>query len=339
MTAPSRLTAIGSYTAATGGRGVGVTLVRRNDDDLIIVDAVAADSPSFLAWAPDGSHLYAVEETDEGALIDYELRGERLVRVAGIPLGSARPCHVAVHPSGRLLVASCYGGGEYISVLIGADGAISGEGTRIRHTERGPHPTRQSQSHPHAVTFTPDGSAAVLMDLGADTVSVHRVAGADVAASPASVGRCRPGAGPRHAAWLDDVTLAVVEELSATASVWRVEAATLEWTGVRVATSLAADPDAWPSEVAVRFGDLFVANRAPSTLSVLAVTGAERGVRRELQLPAGNVRHFACDEDGALWLALQDADRVVIADGSGRERARIPVGSPACIVHAPRARE
>jgi 6-phosphogluconolactonase len=350
-----QLVAIGSYTAATGGRGEGIALARVRDGAAEVVSVTAAASPSFVAWSRDGRVLFAIEETPEGAVSAYRLSGDSLQQVGRRVLGSARPCHIAIHPTGSFLAASCYGGGTVATLSIdAASGRLGPPRAAVVHRGRGPHPTRQDRPHPHSVSFTADGSAAVIADIGLDSLSLHRVVAAGLEPTPVTVLRTAPGSGPRHAAWLDEETLAVVEEISATISVLRVAGGALRVVAGPVATTRDGDRDAWPSEIAVADGSVLIANRRPGSLSRFTWSGSLT-LCDEVPLPPANARHFAVDRStagrgsaadrgvdgdarrgiGAIWVALQDADAVVSLDSRGRVTGSLDIASPSCVAFRP----
>ena len=331
--------ALGSYTPATGGRGRGLALVRWDGARLSKLSELDANSPSFLTWGADGRILYAVEETSVGRILAVSAARDRLAPLNALTIDSARPCQLALHPSGRLLTASCYGGGAFVTTVIGDDGALERRGTGVQHAGRGPHPTRQDRAHPHAVVFTPHGARALLLDLGTDTISLHTVTSEGIRPEPIVVARSESGSGPRHALWIDDGVLAVVEEITATVTLFRITETDITRLGPAVATTADADPGAWPSEIAANGGVIAVANRTPGSIVELTPQEGALRVEREIPLPPGaNPRHFAVLPDRNYILALQDADQVVVMDRDGRILSSLPLGSPSCVAIRPEGR-
>ncbi|MBF5080269.1 beta-propeller fold lactonase family protein [Quadrisphaera sp. INWT6] len=228
----SDLLAVGSYTPATGGRGAGIGLVARDPaTGRLGADAVVlpAASPSHLAPAgpvspvsPAGGAggaggaaaaevlVHAAHELPEGLLSTWRLRrgdasrrsapgGEQL---AEVPSGGAHPCHVAVHPSGRLLVVSDYGG---TTGVVAAEGGVARRLVQVLEPRgSGPRSDRQEGPHPHSASFLDDGHV-VVADLGTDELRVHAVvlgaggAPARLDPDPVQVVAAPPGSGPRTA--------------------------------------------------------------------------------------------------------------------------------------------
>ena len=158
--------------------------------------------PSYVAIHPDGEHLYAVSERADGMAAAF-----RLDRRTGAlePLdrqstcGSA-PCHLTVHPTGRLLFVANYASGTVAVLPIREDGSLGPASDVVRHVGSSIHPTRQKVPHPHSVALDPSGRFALVADLGIDRVAVYRIdlkAGKLSPADPPSVA-VPPGQGPRH---------------------------------------------------------------------------------------------------------------------------------------------
>src|SRR5438105_2412744 len=73
---------------------------------------LALPACSWLTWHPRLPVLYAVHELAEGAVCAVALGPDDTPRVLGtLPTGGAAPCHLAVTPDGRHLLAANYGSG------------------------------------------------------------------------------------------------------------------------------------------------------------------------------------------------------------------------------------
>ena len=102
----------GSYTADSGGNGMGIGAVLARPDGSLeaLGPALACDSPSFLAVHPALPVVYAVHEHAQtvgayrqlGSGVGLEPHGDAW------PAGAAA-CHVAVDPQGRFLMVACWG--------------------------------------------------------------------------------------------------------------------------------------------------------------------------------------------------------------------------------------
>ena len=158
--------------AVVGGYGSdGLAIVRWGDpakpgDPPVARLLASLHSPTFVARDPGRRVLYVTSELspDKGNLFAITFDGKIMSRVGS---GGGAPVRTAV--SGDRLAVANYDGSV---ALFGrsAKGAIGPMLARATTTGSGPNIERQSSSHPHSVTFTPDGSGLWVADLGADVV-------------------------------------------------------------------------------------------------------------------------------------------------------------------------
>ncbi|PRY16888.1 6-phosphogluconolactonase (cycloisomerase 2 family) [Kineococcus rhizosphaerae] len=322
--------AVGSYTAATGGRGPGIALVDRDPATgrLGAVGAVAdCPSPSFLAVG-EGGVVHAAHEVDEGFVSSrrpgaggWELLGEA-------PSGGSSPCHLTVLP-GFLVVAN-YGGGVGVVELAG--GAVSQLRQTLRGTGSGPDPDRQESSHPHSTRRFGDHLA--VLDLGTDEIRVHATTSGGLSAEPLRTVALAPGTGPRHAVTVGD-RFFVAAELDATVTSFAVHGDDLLDPVVASATAVPADRRVYPSEIAVAPWGLVVANRRAEVVTVHEVVDGIARPVRDLEIGGVNPRHVAV-VGRHLYVSAQDSDRVVHLalddDLTVVDRSVAEIGSPACVV-------
>jgi 6-phosphogluconolactonase len=142
----------------------------------------------------------------------------RVADGAAAPLGEIPsgedPCHLAVDPSGRLLVAANYGSSTLTLIALGEDGRF-GVAASLSLEGQGPDAERQETAHPHQVLFH-DG-LMLAVDLGADLVRRFAI---DLSAPTARMLtaiaplQAPVGSGPRHGVFLPGGRLAVSGELA-----------------------------------------------------------------------------------------------------------------------------
>ena len=235
-TIPSPLVFVGTYT---NGRKKGVYCYRFGSETgaLEFVDSFdVGPNPSFLALHPTGRFLYAVNEVDElagqpgggvTACAYHPSTGHLRVLNTQSSVGTG-PCHVVVEPGGRYALAANYMGGSVCVLPIVADGSLEPASELVQHVGSGPDPARQGEPHAHSVTVTPDGSLALVADLGLDKIMVYRLdveAGRLHPAAPQSTVALNPAAGPRHLAFHPNGHwLYVINELDSTLSTFAYEA-------------------------------------------------------------------------------------------------------------------
>ena len=181
---------VGTYTApftAPGGTkpstavGIYVYKMDPHDGDLRFVQVVQTENPSFLAIDPAQKYLYCVNE------LGPDGSGNPLGRVSAwainqsngmlsfintVPTNGTYPAHLSVHPSGKYLLASNYGTGNFPIYRILADGSIGPKTADFQDTGNGtgPNPARQEGPHAHMILTDPGASHVFGVDLGADKV-------------------------------------------------------------------------------------------------------------------------------------------------------------------------
>ncbi|GAA4981740.1 lactonase family protein [Nonomuraea thailandensis] len=124
-----------------------------------------------------------------------DLIGQATSDSAGTPGGLS---YIGIdRPSGTVLVAH-FAAGLTVAMPILDDGGIGSPASVVVHTGSGPHP-RQTSPHPHHVIVDPSGRFALVPDLGADRVFVHRFDRRTRALSDGPLPYAvQPGSGPRR---------------------------------------------------------------------------------------------------------------------------------------------
>jgi 6-phosphogluconolactonase len=347
---------VGTYTEDGRSRGVYRLAVDRATGAMRD-EGLAADtpSPSFLALAPDGRALYAVNELTEyegaasgsvTALARDAATGALSPRGRRATRGGA-PCYVTADRTGRHVLVANYVGGSVAVLPVLADGGVGEATAVVRHAGRGPHAGRQEGPHAHCVIVAPDNRFALAADLGIDRVRVYRFDAARGTLAPADAPEAvlRPGAGPRHLAFAPGGrTLYLVNELDSTLVAFAYDAATgalaeRQTLSTRpdgaTGENLPADLHVHPSGRAV-----YASNRGDDTVAVFAVAPDTGRLALQQVVPTGGrwPRNFALDPAGRLLLvANQRSDAVVafhVAADTGRltpAGARATLPSPVCL--------
>ncbi|WP_380172886.1 lactonase family protein [Kineococcus sp. DHX-1] len=338
----AQVLAVGSYTAATGGRGPGLALVERDPvtGRLGRVGAtVDVPSPSFLAAGPDGT-IHAAHELDEGSVSSWRVGGGAWERLGETPSGGSWPCHLTVLPGFAL--AANYGGGVGVLALDG--GAVADLRQTLRGNGSGPDAERQEGSHPHSTAVLPGGRVAVL-DLGTDEVRVHDVTAEGLSLEPVQVLALAPGTGPRHGALVpgpDGDRFVVAGELDATVTSLAVRdgllADPVRNPALAVPVPAALAERVYPSEVCRTPWGLVVANRRAEVLTLHEVADGVARPVRDIAIGAANPRHVVA-VGRHLYVAAQDSDQLVHLalddDLTVVDRSVVELGSPSCVLPLP----
>lgn len=330
---------IGSYTS-TGGRGVIAVDVDQETGALTERGATdALPDPSFLVLAPDGSRLYAVSETEEGAAGAFTTGGpgdtDGSPRLLGepVPVRGEAPTHLTL-ADGHLMTAN-YGSGSVTVLPLDADGGLLAPTGVRQHEGSGPRQDRQSGPHAHQVVAGPGGRWVLAVDLGTDSVRISALDGGLGALVPHGETVLRAGTGPRHLAFHPDGTHAyVLHELEPILTVcrWDSEAGVLQPVGETAVLPEGTEGESFPSEVVVAPDGRFVwtANRGHDSISVLTLDAGGERLSLVTTVPCGGrwPRDLALDPTGRrLYAANEHSGDVSWFDIDQETGVPVPAGS------------
>lgn len=334
---------LGAYTG-TESAVDGIRLAFADSTGLRCTDRVAATmDPSFLALAPDGRTLYAVNEISVGRVVAFAVRADGTLDPINSQLShGGAPCHLSVHPSGGFLLTAHYSSGELVVHPIGPGGRLVEACHVVQHTGCGADPHRQVCSHLHQVLADPDGRHILSVDLGTDSVYTYDFDPGTGHLSLKQEVMLRAGAGPRHMAFHPSGTrLYLINELTSTMTeaAYDPEAGIVtpgetvstlpsDFQGRNLAAEVVVSPDG-------RF--VYGSNRGHDSIAVIQVDGFRLvGVH-----PAGvtGPRHIAVSPDGRnLLVAGQGSETVRMFAMDGPELAPVghpvPTPRPACVLPA-----
>ncbi|MGJ3243012.1 MAG: lactonase family protein [Opitutales bacterium] len=185
--APAQRLLFGTYTGETGSLGIYSLTLEGLSAPKPTQPLARADNPSFLARHPTLPVLYAVTEAGSfhgqpgGGVQAWMLATDGSAEsLGGQPTGAGGPCHLAVHPAGRLLVTANYRGGSVSVFPLQPDGVV---GTNRGHDSlavfsRDPGSGRLGAPRlvdcggpgPRHATFLPGGRVLLVAHRQGDTV-------------------------------------------------------------------------------------------------------------------------------------------------------------------------
>ena len=319
-----------------------------------------AVNPSFLALHPDGKHLYCVGEVNDvggkkgGGVTAFAIQPDgKLKPLTQASTVGTGPCHLSVDKSGKVVLASNYGGGSVVALPIKSDGSV-GEHTGFVQHEGKSVTKRQSQPNAHSVNVSPDNRFAFVADLGLDKVLVYKLDPAKGTITPNDppFTAVAPGSGPRHFAFHPSGKFAyVINEINLTMTVFSYDAAKGALKEIHTVSTLpAADgpgpKPGWSTAEVVAHPNgkfLYGSNRGHDTIAVFSV--AADGKITLVQNAAAEVktpRNFNLDPTGK-WLFTEGQGSDTIAlfkvdQATGKLTAtdtRLEVGSPVCMKFLP----
>ncbi len=332
---------VGTYTKTGTSKGIYRTTVNARTLAFgpFTVAAETAD-PSFLALAPDGRTLIAVNELlafeghASGAVSAFRHDAATGALTAVPPMRSSRggaPCYVHIDRRGRYALVANYVGGSIAVLPIAADGSLGNPTSRIAFEGHGPNAARQESPHAHCIVLDADNGLAYVSDLGTDRIHVFAfdtAAGTLTPASPPFI-TLAPGAGPRHLAFSSDGrTLYCVNELNSTLSILARdnESGALREMHVVSTRPVNATGSNAPADLHVHptRGTVYLTNRGDNTLAVFDVSAGDGRPTLVQTIETGGdwPRNFTLTPDGnALLVAHQRSDSIVafrIDDATGR---------------------
>jgi 6-phosphogluconolactonase len=309
----TRIAFVGTYTDIRNeGCDTNETLYyfRLRDDGSLeqLGTAAAGENPSFLAIHPNGSHLYAVNETENGTVTAFAIdqTSGAISRVNRRTSGASGPCHCTVDSAGDYLFVAHYTGGAVSVLPIRDDGGVDDPVTIVTHEGSSIHPQRQTQAHPHSIRLGSNDQFAYVPDLGTDEVVVyehndgalHRIEEVSV----------HDGAGPRHLAFHPEESIGfLINELDSTLSVFERHESTGSLTHLDTVDTLpdqftgeniAADVHVHPSGQWV-----YSSNRGHNSVAVFEFEQNELRLVRHESTQGEWPRNFALDPAGRFLYA------------------------------------
>lgn len=341
----------GTYT---GGKSKGIYVHAFNTKTGIAreLSVTDASNPSYIAASRDGRFVYAVHEDGQesgGGKISaysFDAMTGKLSLLNTQSTEGDHPCYVAVHPSGKLVVAGNYTGGNVSAFTVEPDGRL-GRATSFQHSGSSVNKERQEKPHVHCTLFTPDGRQLLVTDLGIDQIIPYDVNAEFNQLSPSRSDKISvdPGAGPRHLTFDPAGKFAyLVEELSGTVVVYKWKKGSLK--KVQRLSTLAPGQKNFAGSADIRVSPdgryLYVSNRADYNNIAIFRIDPKKGTLslRGHQSTLGKApRHMQFDPSGRfLLVGNQNSDQVVLfsynpATGALQDTGnRIAIGKPVSFV-------
>lgn len=338
----TRLVLTGTFTDTGASEGIYAFRFDERTGTLTSVGLAAKTaSPAWLALHPDGRHLYAVNEEDDGKVSAFALDPATgaLTFLNQQSSHGARPCHLVVDPSGRALVVANYSSGTLALLPIDKDGRLGEATAVVQHAGKGTDPQRQEGPHAHQAVVDPSGRFLLAVDLGLDKVFVYALDAArgTLVANDLPAGSLEPGAGPRHLVFAPGGRrIYVINELASSIS-------TIDWDGTKGALALAGPsvstlPAGFTgknstAEIALHPSGRFLygSNRGHDSIALFSVDAASGRLTAAGHTPAGGraPRHFALDPTGRWLLAAgQDSNTLGVFAVDQATGRLTPAGTP-----------
>ena len=343
---------VGSFTSAQRkARGNGINVYRMDTDSGAwthvqhVGDLV---NPSFLVLSRDQRALYSVHgDENHATAFAVESESGKLKLLGRADTGGKNGVRQMLDPGGKFLIVANYASGTVAVLPVTENGALRDQ-TQLFELKGppGPHPVRQTSSHPHDIVFDPSGRFVVVPDLGLDRTFVLRFDPARGILSEASVLEGRPASGPRHVAFHPTRPIVwILNELDSTMTTceWDSERGTLRPSQIisTLSTTFTGNSTAAELAVAPSGGFVYASNRGGDDIAVYAVdqpTGALSAVEW-VPTQGKRPRFIGLTPSGRfLHAANEDGDTVVtfsVDAASGRLKPTgqvVQTGTPVTIV-------
>jgi 6-phosphogluconolactonase len=321
--------------------------------------AVESVQPSFVAQAPGGKFLYAVNELENyngqptGAVSAFaiERKTGKLSLLNQLASRGQDPAHIVVDHTGKYALIGNYTSGSVAVFPILKNGRLGDISSFVQHQGHSVNPDRQQGPHAHAIAMSPDNRFAVVADLGLDQLLVYSFDAAKGSLGPEpQIVKAAPGAGPRHLVFSSNGRfLYVLNEMQSTIVAYSYSATTGALHEVQTISSLPKDFSGTSTAAEIEIDPsgkfLFASNRisTPSdgSIAVFAIdSGTGRLTHVETDSSGGKTpRNFAIDPTSSWLLAAnQDSDNIVnfrIDRKTGhltRTGEPLQVPSPVCLL-------
>lgn len=315
--------------------------------------AAPAENPNFVIIHPNRRFLYAVTATKiasyPGAVEAYAIHPATgaLTFLNRQPSGGDNPAHLALDPTGKLLVVANYSGGSIAAFPVADDGRLANASAVIQHHGSSVNPDRQREPHPHEVTFDPAGQYVVVPDLGMDQLLRYRVNVPAGSLTPDGAATVPPGSGPRHLAFGPTGRfMYVINELSCTLSVLTYDPAGGPMSEVQTLAVWPEKKGASGAEIELHPNGryIYASNRGQDSIAVCEIEPSSGKLRLLHTHPTGGrtPRHFCIDPTARFILASNmDSNSVVLLNidsATGRlsdTNIQLATEAPCCLAFVP----
>lgn len=313
---------IGTYTNTTS-KGIYVYKFNLADGAASLMSTAPASNPSFIAVAPNGKNVFAVNENNPGMVSSFTFHKDSatLHFNNSVETKGAHPCYVTIDKKAKHIIVGNYSGGNLSVFSVKEDGSLTDAKQTIQHNGNSVNRQRQEKAHVHATVFSPDYQYLFVPDLGMDKLMIYNYEAKTgvLTAAKTPDEDVNPGAGPRHAEFHPNGKfLFLMEELSGAVTVYKYEedklklvqnvsAHPFDYKGAKGSADIHVSKDG-------RF--LYCSNRGDANTIAIFSINEETGILTPLgyQSTLGiHPRNFTIDPSGNfLLVANRDSDEIVI---------------------------
>lgn len=318
---------VGTYTT---GKSKGIYVFRFNSNNGEAQWVSSTDSvtnPSFLAISPDGTKVYAVNETGGEqpgyvSAYDFDAATGQLYFLNNQPTGGDHPCFITTDQTGKWVISGNYTGGNISVFPVKTDGSLAHYVQKVQHTGSSANKSRQEKAHVHATFFSPDYKYVLAPDLGTDKVMLYLfnpTAKEPLQPAPMPFITSDPGNGPRHLDFHPNQRFVyVLEELSGSIKAYRYNNGFM--TAIQSIATHPADYAGQPGSADIHVSPngkfLYASNRGEeNNLAIFSIDqhSGKLTAAGYQAIPGKGPRNFVIDPSGNfLLVANQHTSNIVI---------------------------
>jgi 6-phosphogluconolactonase len=316
---------IGTYTS---GKSKGIYVYRFNVSTGTgkEVSTIQANNPSYLSLSPDGKHLYATDEEQEGGTVGAYAFEPATGQLAYLNTQSSKgicPCYVSEDKTGKWVFVANYCSGSLAALPVNTDGSLAPATQIIQQFGKGPDTARQESAHVHSTIFSPDEKFLLAADLGTDREHVYAfnpTQNIPLTEARDSAASLKPGTGPRHIVFHPTKPdLYIIGELTGTVDAFHFDSKSGKLTHFqRIRTT----PEkfkgfAGSADIHIRADGkfLYATNRGDANnLAVFAISkDGKLTIKQIISVNGKHPRNFAIDPTNRfLLVANRDTDNIVV---------------------------
>jgi 6-phosphogluconolactonase len=346
---------VGTYTS---GKSEGIYLYRLNVSSgelKHVATTSGVKDPSYLAVAPSGHFLYAVNELEEfagkksGAVSAFSIdaRTGELSLLNQQPSSGGAPCYLTVDRTERFVLVANYVGGNVAVLPMESDGSLA-LATDVKQDQGSSiNAERQQGPHAHCIVLDPANRFAYACDLGADKIMIFRFdarKGKLITNKPSWM-KVEAGAGPRHLVFHPSGTFAyVINELHATVTVFAQDRVTGELKELQTVATLPPDFKAANTSADIHVSRdgrfLYCSNRGHDSIVAFKINPGNGKLSFIAHESTGGKtpRNFVIDPTGSFLLVANQHSDNIVAFRRDRRTGRLSatghvaeVPSPVCL--------
>ncbi len=353
---------VGTYTQEEGSQSKGIyaySFDPATGQATSLGLAAETTNPSFVALAPSGQYLFAVNEVgnykgpNSGGVSAFSVdrASGKLTFINEVASRGADPCYIIVDKSGKYVLVANYTGGS-VAVFPILEGGKLGEATAfVQHTGHGADPKRQEGPHAHSIDLSPDSRFAFVDDLGLDEILTYKFDASKGTLTPNDppFTKLDPGAGPRHFVLHPSGKFAyVVAEMQSTVTALSVDlkAGTLQriQTLSTLPTDFKGENDDAEVHVHPNGRFLYTSNRGHDSIVVYAIDPVKGTLKVIEDIPTqGKIpRSFEIDPTGKFLFAENEKSNNIVIfridEKTGHLTAtgqKLEVSEPVCVKFVP----